>query len=104
MYSLHPGVINTELGRHLDDVYFTGVRWIFRNLCRWFIKTPEEGAQTTIYCAVDEKCAQESGLYYANCAVATPSENAQNPEDARRLWEESLLLVGLDKNFDPLRA
>jgi hypothetical protein len=29
-----------------------------------FFKTAEEGAQTTIYCAVDEKLADKTGLYY----------------------------------------
>ncbi|KAG7482476.1 hypothetical protein JOB18_021924 [Solea senegalensis] len=63
VYSLHPGVIRTELGRHF-----------FPNLALWkriiaiplamLIKTPWEGAQTTIYCAVDESLANDSGLYY----------------------------------------
>lgn len=29
-----------------------------------FLKSPASGAQTTIYCAIDEKCANETGLYY----------------------------------------
>lgn len=32
---------------------------------RLFIKTPIQGAQTTLYCSLDEKCANETGLYYA---------------------------------------
>jgi hypothetical protein len=29
-----------------------------------FFKTPEGGAQTSIYCSVDEKLANKTGLYY----------------------------------------
>jgi len=63
-YSLHPGVVATELGRHLDTAFFRGVTWLFNNVGKFFIRTPEQGAQTTIYCAVDELLANESGLYY----------------------------------------
>jgi hypothetical protein len=33
-------------------------------MAAFFFKTPEEGAQTTIYCAVDETLADKTGLYY----------------------------------------
>lgn len=63
-YSLHPGVIKTELGRHLDETLFRGARTLIGTIFGPFFKNPELGAQTTIYCAVDEKCANETGLYY----------------------------------------
>lgn len=98
MYSLHPGVINTELGRHLSGIF----AFVWRTFFKWVAKTPEQGAQTTIYCAVDEKCANETGLYYSDCALKTPTRRARNSEDARRLWEESVELVGL-KDYDPFK-
>lgn len=63
VYSLHPGAVNTELTRHLNDSYFSGIT-VLMSPMRLFFKSAESGAQTTIYCAVDEKCAQETGLYY----------------------------------------
>ena len=63
-YSLHPGVIKTELGRHLNETLFWGARKLIGIFVMPFCKNPELGAQTTIYCAVDEKCANETGLYY----------------------------------------
>lgn len=63
MYSLHPGVIRTELGRHL----FHTLPWWMKMIIvpiMWMNKSPREGAQTTIYCAVEESIAKESGLYY----------------------------------------
>ena len=63
-YALHPGVVKTELGRHLDGVYFKGARVLLGVAFRPFLKTPEQGAQTTIHCAIDEQAGNESGLYY----------------------------------------
>lgn len=99
-YSLHPGVIKTDLGRHISDTYGPVVKFLW-GMVGWTMKTPEQGAQTTIYCSVDEKCANESGLYYAECAVKTPTKAARNEEDAKRLWIESLKLVNLPENYDP---
>jgi len=69
-YSLHPGVVDTELQRHLNDTYFRGANLINRAFATLFYKTPEEGAQTTIYCSVDEKLANQTGLYYRLVFVA----------------------------------
>ncbi|XP_063392794.1 retinol dehydrogenase 13-like [Cydia fagiglandana] len=102
-YSLHPGVIKTELGRHLDDSLFWGARRLIGIMFMPFLKSPELGAQTTIYCSVDEKCADETGLYYSDCVVKTPARKALNEEYAKKLWEVSMDLVGL-KNYNPFTA
>lgn len=102
-YSLHPGVIYTELGRHLDDTFFKGVNSLFRNLFGWMLKSLEEGAETTIYCSVDERVANDNGLYYSDCKVTKPSERARNMEDAKTLWDVSWEMVGLDENYDPFK-
>ncbi|KAL0850016.1 hypothetical protein ABMA28_011926 [Loxostege sticticalis] len=102
-YSLHPGVIKTELGRHLNDTLFRGARVLFGTIMAPFIKSPELGAQTTIYCAVDEKCADETGLYYSDCAVTRPANKALNDEDAKKLWDLSAELVGLG-DYNPFTA
>lgn len=97
MYSLHPGIIKTELGRHIRPSIHWALHWLL-NVIGWFIKTPEQGAQTTIYCAVDEKCADETGLYYSECEVKEPSKEANDEEAAKKLWDASLKLVGLADN------
>uniref|UniRef100_A0AAR5PJE2 Uncharacterized protein n=1 Tax=Dendroctonus ponderosae TaxID=77166 RepID=A0AAR5PJE2_DENPD len=101
-YCLHPGIIRTELSRHLGSTYGFVASFLW-SILSWAFKTPEQGAQTTIYCSVDEKCANESGLYYAECAVKTPSLAASDKEQAKRLWIESVKLVGLPKNFNPFK-
>lgn len=97
-YALHPGAIETDLWRHSDKSWFV---YCIHRCISFALKTPEQGTQTTIYCAVDEKCADQSGLYYAECAEKTPSKAALNEEDARRLWDLSWKMVGLDEKYDP---
>ena len=62
-----------------------------------FVKTPESGAQTSIFCAVDESVENVSGLYYADCAQATPAKHALVDGEPKRLWEMSEKLTGLSK-------
>lgn len=100
VYCLHPGLVSTELGRHLH-VTFPIFSWIWHYVGKCFMKTPVEGAQTTIYCAVDNKCSNETGLYYADCSTASVSTNAKNTKDAERLWSESLKLVELPHDYNP---
>lgn len=67
-YSLHPGVIQTELGRHFWPKIPLWKRIVYKPLM-FLIKTPKEGAQTTIHCAVEESLQNENGLYYRSVSV-----------------------------------
>jgi hypothetical protein len=67
------------------------------NVLAWFFtKSCIQGAQTTIYCAVDETLAETTGKYYKDCAEVRPYPQAENDEDASKLWTLSEKLVGLD--------
>ena len=80
-YSLHPGVVDTEIWRALPD-------WA-RPLLRWRgLLTAEEGAQTTLHCALRAP-VRESGLYFAKSRVVTPAPLGQDSDLARLLWERS---------------
>ena len=94
VYALHPGVVATELGRHMGDT-FGCIASCIMGCIRPLLKTPEHGAQTTIYCAVDESIAEHSGRYYSDCKEKTPRPQAQNMEDAKRLWDLSEQLTGI---------
>jgi hypothetical protein len=63
-YSLNPGAVRTQIFRNLNASYFRGVQTIAQVTAVLFFKTVGQGAQTTIYCAVDEKLADKTGLYY----------------------------------------
>lgn len=97
VYSLHPGIVKTEIARYLDASYFRGARLI-SSLINPLMKTPDQGAQTTIYCAIDENAGKESGLYYDNCRVVNPSMKACDPELANQLWKYSCELLGLSSD------
>ena len=56
-YSLHPGVIQTELARHFSDTYGVVAALAYRYLIGPFIKRPWDGAQTTLFCCLDESLA-----------------------------------------------
>ena len=63
-YAVHPGLVATEAARYADDSLFSGAQWLFDNILVYFIKTPEQGAQTTIHCAVSDEAGKDTGLYY----------------------------------------
>ena len=58
------------------------------------LKTPEDGAQTIIYCSVEPSISQETGLYYAECREKLPSALAHSPGEAAWLWRVSEDIVG----------
>ncbi|BES93584.1 retinol dehydrogenase [Nesidiocoris tenuis] len=103
-YSLHPGVVSTELSRHVDTAFIPGARWFYDKMGWIFRKTPVQGAQTTLHCALDEKAGNESGLYYDDCVVTTPTSCARDSAMAKELWEKSLEMVQLPPGFDPFVA
>ncbi|XP_060849468.1 retinol dehydrogenase 12-like isoform X2 [Rhopalosiphum padi] len=96
VYSLHPGIVNTELARTVDQVYFPGTWLLGRVILFPWVKTPEQGAQTTLHCSIDEKAGEETGLYYSDCKVKEPSASAKDPELAKKLWVKSMEMVGLN--------
>lgn len=59
-------------------------------------KTPRQGAQTTIHCAVAEEVAGISGKYFGDCQVEDlKGAAAKDDVMAERLWEMSTKMVGL---------
>ncbi|KAF4520354.1 hypothetical protein B566_EDAN009877 [Ephemera danica] len=90
-YSVHPGLVATELGRHIhkeDEPPTLG-----RRIIHALAKTPAQGAQTSIYCAVSKRVTQQSGWYYSRCGRALTSPLVLGEARARRLWEETEKLV-----------
>eukprot|EP00076_Gallus_gallus_P031301 XP_015156814.1 retinol dehydrogenase 12 isoform X1 [Gallus gallus] len=89
--SLNPGVVSTGIMRNFSLV----VRGLFF-LISPFIKSAEQGAVSTIYCAVSEEVSGISGKYFdSDCSLTLPSAAARDAGLARKLWEESERLTGL---------
>ncbi|GBM12755.1 Retinol dehydrogenase 11 [Araneus ventricosus] len=92
-YCLHPGNVETELYVHMNRRLERITGFLFNLLSKLFFKSPKEGAQTTIYCAVDEKIANESGLYYMGCRSVEPMAKARDDAFAKKFWEFSERLI-----------
>ncbi|XP_057714803.1 retinol dehydrogenase 12 isoform X2 [Corythoichthys intestinalis] len=87
--SLHPGTVNSDLTRH------STLMMIFFNVLSVFLKTPREGAQTSVYCAVAEELHSISGKHFSDCAPAFVAPQGRSEETARRLWDASCELLGI---------
>jgi retinol dehydrogenase-13 len=84
--SLHPGVIRTNLTRHMsiwDLARFFLIR-LFQGVVIQF-KTVEQGAATTVLCATSPSI--ENGAYYSDCAVAESSDSAKDEANAAAVYE-----------------
>ena len=88
---LHPGFVATRFGDNTAGTMRTGLAMAKR----FFALSPEEGAKTMVYLASSAEVAGRSGGYYDRCALAEPSREAQNPADAKRLWELSAKITGI---------
>lgn len=98
VFCLHPGTIDTELSRNLGEGLCFVIPYIHKYgyfIRRLVTKTPWEGAQTQIHCAVSDEALQFKGYYFSDCKPKVPSKNARNKEDAAKLWKISEKMVGL---------
>ena len=80
-YALHPGVVASDIWRSIP--------WPFRSLVKLRMISPEEGAQTSLYCATAPELDRETGLYYDKCRQRTPSSLGQDRALAAELWQRS---------------
>jgi len=92
-YSVHPGAVSTELGRHYQSKIPSFLLPV-TDQAKLFLKTSEGGAQTTIFCAVEPSLAAETGKYYADCARIGTSPAALDDKQAKKLWDVSKEIVG----------
>jgi NAD(P)-dependent dehydrogenase (short-subunit alcohol dehydrogenase family) len=88
--AVHPGTVATGFGQDGD---IGGIMSLGFSLVRPFFKTPEKGAETSIYVASAPELAGVTGKYFADSREKQPTSYAQDDEAARRLWEVSEELV-----------
>ncbi|WP_116363932.1 SDR family oxidoreductase [Parahaliea mediterranea] len=79
---LHPGAVSTSLGSQNDGL----LSGLLPLLLKPFFKSPEQGAQTTLFLACDPSVAGVSGQYFAKSRPVKPKPWAQDAEAAERLW------------------
>lgn len=105
-YAVHPGGIQTNLGRHMTEEDIAGLMASMKARSggeefRW--KNVEQGAATTCYAATAPELAGAGGVYCEDCHVAAVDDAdekggvrsyAIDPDNAHRLWALSEQLVG----------
>ncbi|XP_005912122.1 retinol dehydrogenase 11 [Haplochromis burtoni] len=89
-YSVDPGFVNTDILRYIRRPLLD----IVKNF-GFLIRTPAEGAYTTIYCTVTPENQLVTGGYYSNCSRAESSNAGQDDGTALKLWAVSCHLLGI---------
>ena len=87
---LHPGVVGTNLGSGVSGAFGFVVRAL-----RPLMKSPEKGAETSIYLASSPEVEGVSGGYFVKKAEARSSKASHDERLATRLWEASAELTNL---------
>ncbi|XP_056639914.1 retinol dehydrogenase 11-like [Diorhabda sublineata] len=89
VFTLHPGYIATEiLTRHLGPF-----KSCLTYMSRRIFKSPEEGAQTTLYCALEPGIEHLTGGFFIECQYQEHFKTAQNPILAEQLWYETIKVL-----------
>lgn len=94
---LHPGVVRTSFGQE-DSA---GWMRLMVPLVRPFMKSPEQGARTSIHLASSPELDGVSGKYFADGRAKPSSRASYDVEAAGRLWQVSAELVGLHATGGP---
>uniref|UniRef100_A0A667X074 Dehydrogenase/reductase (SDR family) member 13b.1 n=1 Tax=Myripristis murdjan TaxID=586833 RepID=A0A667X074_9TELE len=90
-YSLHPGVVNTELCCNMS----LWQRLLLLPAAKLLLLDPEAGAQTTLHCCLQEGLEPFSGRYFSSCALREVGAKGRDDALAKKLWEVSERLTGL---------
>lgn len=83
--SLHPGVIPTNLSRHLPNRTY--------DMSNPMFKTIPQGTATQCYVATSPDLAGVTGYYFDDCNPAVPNQHMQDDVAAAQLWAVSEELV-----------
>lgn len=88
---LHPGSVRTGLQNNFLSVWWKkAIIGLFYPLIFFTFKTATQGAQTNLYCLLEEDNKLIKGGYYADCKHAkTLTPQVESIEAAARLWQLS---------------
>jgi NAD(P)-dependent dehydrogenase (short-subunit alcohol dehydrogenase family) len=89
--ALHPGVVRTNFGLGIKG------RWrILLMLGKPFSISARKGAKTSIYLASSADVAQTTGKYFVKSKEKRSSKESYDESEAKRLWDESARLTGVE--------
>lgn len=84
-YSLHPGVVNTNFASKSNSLFAK----LF-NLVRFFMISPEKGAETTLFLCTEPGIEHLNGRYFVKSKPAKPTvKDAYDDQKCKELWDLS---------------
>jgi len=89
---IHPGSTKTNISRETGGM----IRLSFK-LLRPFMRSPKKSAETIVWLATAPELEGLSGKYFYNHREIKSKKMSYEPEVARKLWEISKKITGLDK-------
>lgn len=91
--ALTPGIVRTNLGRH---VHVPLLAKPLVSLASWaLLKSPEEGARTSVYLACSPDVEGVRGKCFADCQEQKLLPKATDEDMAKKLWDISEVMVGI---------
>ena len=72
-----------------------GIWKVIATLGAPFLRSPDRGAASLVWLALSDDAAALTGKYIEDEQVVAPSDQAQDANLARSLWEQSAQLVSL---------
>ncbi len=90
--AFHPGVVRTNFGEEFGG----STKLLYSGPIKYVLKTPEKGADTLIWLATGIPGKDWTpGEYYSNRHIKRPNKQAEDPQNAKTLWDTSLKATGL---------
>ena len=89
--SLHPGVVRSNFGAEDQARWFAVMSHVILPL----LKTPAQGAKTSIYLASSPDIERVTGQFFANGKPKNANKIAYDPDMTAKLWNVSAALVGM---------
>ncbi|KAG0420820.1 hypothetical protein HPB47_003264, partial [Ixodes persulcatus] len=96
--AVHPGLVRTSIALNSPRILAS----YFSLLQSLGGKTALEGAQTTLFLAIDPVVGRETGAYYSDCKKGWVSRKAINFKLAQQVFRSSMTLVHLEGADVPL--
>ena len=82
---LHPGAVSTGIGKNNGGF----IADLAHMLLKPFFRSPEKGAETSIYLCTSDEVSDISGAYFFDCKAIKPKTWAEDDDAAERLWAYS---------------
>ena len=93
--AVHPGIVGSRIGFGRNG---SSTHWLMK-LHQKIAKSPEKGAETSIFLASSPTIGEKSGGYYINKKAVPSSKLSYDPDAATALWNISLKMCGLEKSL-----